>query len=781
MQKSIIWEIEQIQLKKLKHEMYINIVGWAFSKNKEDLTYHLYLNGTELPIQINTVQYKDIQNIYTKYLDSSDIGFTLSVPFRDEIEELVFKICTENEEVLYSPSKQEMQDITSVGEIEFFIEEYKYDVAKKEYYVIGWAHDITGAPVTLEILNEENQVIDVTLSQNVDISNGFKLTFPSEVDRKYQLKIYSNNDEKEILLISETSQSNIPTSKFAYTMKKGFRYFKRNGFIRTLKRIFLRKGELIHYNDWLREQQPSKEELIRQSQMNFKYAPKISVIVATFNTKESYLKEMIDSLVYQSYSNWELCIADGSTNNGVEVYVKEHYNTDPRIVFKKLEKNYGISGNMNAALEMVTGEYVGLFDHDDLITPDCLYEIVSSMQEVHHEVIYTDEDKLDDESHLFVEPHFKPDYSVDLLCSQNYITHFFVVKKELVDMVGGLREEYDGSQDHDFILRCCEQANSVHHIPKILYHWRMHLASTAMNSESKMYCYTSGKKAVQAHYERLHIRAKSEMMPYPLYGMYRSYYGTPGNPLVSIVIHSIVDAKILENCITSLLEINEYKNIEIILCNNEKLQLNIQIPVQWTISKNEAVQIANGDYILFLNANLVPTHAASLSEMLGYAMRKDVGCVGSKIINTKGNIEHCGIIFNEKGYVAKAFYGLKEDAFGYVGKPLIVCNYSIVSLACLMIKKSDFIAIGGIENGYSEVFEETDLCLKICSLKKVNIVTPYSVWQIRKSLGSEREYLFSNSEFKNKWKEVFERKDPFHNPNCNYDIAPYIVPFKKEF
>ncbi|MDO4466889.1 MAG: glycosyltransferase [Bacillota bacterium] len=780
MKNGILWEIENIQIKKLKNEMYLHLEGWAFSKNKKELSYALLINDKNLSIELLTTEYKNIQKIYEPYLDTGNIGFSIHVPLQEEVQSLCFMISSEEEVVSYVLSKEQIQDIISFGEIEYSIEEFKYDLAKGEYHLTGFAREITGASLQFMIMNQDNQEVCFEKSFSTE-NNGFKFSFSSAENQEYTLIIQSIHDQKRIPLISETKASKIPTSKLAYTLKKGMRYLRRNGIVRTAKRVFLRKKEVFRYNEWLKNQEPNEKEYASQAQMLFPYSPKISVIVATFNTKESYLKEMIDSLVEQSYSNWELCIADGSTTNDVECYVKEHYGNEERIVFKKLEKNYGISGNMNAALEMVTGEYVGLFDHDDLLTKNCLFEIVSSLQEKRHDVIYTDEDKLDDESHLFVEPHFKPDFSIDQLCSHNYITHFFVVHMNLVKKVGGLREEYDGSQDHDFILRCCEEANSVHHIPKILYHWRMHLASTAMNPESKMYCYTSGKKAVQAHYDRQCISATSQMMPYPLYGMYRSYYQNPGNPLVSVIISNIKTKKDVEQCLSSLQKKNTYANLEILLCSEKKLNVKQDIPIHYISSKNEAISCAQGDYLLFIDSQLSVLEPHAIEEMLGIAMRTDTGCVGAKILNKKGNIEHCGIVFDSKGMISYAFSGLKEDAFGYMGKPLITCNYSLISSACFMMKKRDLEAVGGFEESYDELCSQMDLCLKLRSADKVNVVNVFSVWQAEKSIGKKKENLFSNILFKNKWEAVFQKGDPFHNVNFNYEVAPFMVPYKKEF
>lgn len=816
MKQNIIWEIEKIQYKKIQDASYFKLVGWALAKDKKELSYQIWIDEKEVSFQQEVLEFEDIYQIYSDYLDTNKIGFSIKVPVQEEVSSFAFHIKNNEETISYTLNAKQIADITSIGEIDYEVEEFKYDVAKKEYFVTGWALDILGEEVELTILDSQNQKIEAKKTEN-DIyicfypnqrNIGFKLVFPSEEGISYRLLMKSKNDEKEVQLVSETKQSNIPTSRFAYIVKKGIRYLERNGVKKTLKRVFLRNSEIVKYNQWLEAHAPSLQELAQQRETNFAYAPKISVIVATFNTKESYLKEMIDSLVSQSYQNWELCVADGSTNDFVQDYIQEHYSKEKRIVFKRLERNYGISGNMNAALEMVSGEYVGLFDHDDLITPDCLYEIVSSLQVVRHEAIYTDEDKLDDEKQRFVEPHFKPDYSIDQLCSHNYITHFFVVSKKLVDQVGGLREEYDGSQDHDFILRCCEKANSVHHIPKILYHWRMHLASTAMNPESKMYCYTSGKKAVQAHYDRLHIRAKSEMLGAPLYGIYRSHFETPGNPLVSIVIPNRNLKDTLKTCIDSLYKVNTYKNFEIVIVENnsteadifdyykelENTKDNIQI-VTWkdefnySAINNYGVQFTHGDYLLFLNNDTEVISEEAISEMLGYCMRKDVGCVGAKLLYRDRTIQHCGVVIGYKGYAAGAFTGLKEDDFGYMAKPLINANYSAVTAACMMVKRKDFDAVQGFDPAFKVACNDVDFCLKVRSLNKVNVLNVYSLWYHDESktrgLDTQGEaYERFQREvklFQAKWPDILAQSDPFHSPNFNLEIAPFVLPYKRGY
>ena len=529
----------------------------------------------------------------------------------------------------------------------------------------------------------------------------------------------------------------------------------------------------------------------------------ISIIVATFNTKEEYLKEMIDSVRNQSYSNWQLCIGDGSTNDSVEKYVKEHYGDDSRIVFKKLEKNYGISGNMNGALELVTGDYVGLFDHDDLLTPDCLYEFVASMQEVHHDCVYSDEDKLNDKTKKLEDPHFKPDFSIDLLCSHNYITHFFVVNMDIVRKVGGMRSEYDGSQDHDFIFRCVEQANSVHHVPKILYHWRMHPLSTAMDPESKMYCYTSGKKAIESHFKRVGIDATVEMLPRPLYGMYHCKYTVKDHPLVSILIPNYNHKDLLKGCIESLMNVNTYSNIEIVIVENnsteqeifdyykelEETYSNIKViyykgDFNYSKINNYGVKYTHGEYILFLNNDTKVIEPDSIEDMLGVCQREDVGAVGAKLLYEDDTVQHCGVVVGYHSYATAAFSLIDRNDFGYMGRPRVSWDVSAVTAACLMTKREIFDEVGGFDEDFKVACNDVDLCLKIRSLNKWIVEDVFSVWYHYESKSRgledtpEKQARFQSeiARFQKKWPEILKNGDPFHNPNFDLDKGPFTYP-----
>ena len=708
-------------------------------------------------------------------------------------------------------------------EINTYIDEFTFNEETKTYQLKGWAYSYAKDPIEYSVFDSNGKKVDIEFHSKgrVDLYSlffvgedqidcGYTIKWKGNAKEKYSFVLKTKNYQSKEILQEKTPSQNVLSKvpklfkMMSYQhIKNGFRILRKKGFSGVIDRIVHGSSNWAEYDEWFNATKVTEEELERQKNTKFEFAPMISIIVATFNTKEEYLKEMIDSVRNQSYSNWQLCIGDGSTNDSVEKYVKEHYGDDSRIVFKKLEKNYGISGNMNGALELVTGDYVGLFDHDDLLTPDCLYEFVASMQEVHHDCVYSDEDKLNDKTKKFEDPHFKPDFSIDLLCSHNYITHFFVVNMDIVRKVGGMRSEYDGSQDHDFIFRCVEQANSVHHVPKILYHWRMHPLSTAMDPESKMYCYTSGKKAIESHFKRVGIDATVEMLPRPLYGMYHCKYTVKDHPLVSILIPNYNHKDLLKGCIESLMNVNTYSNIEIVIVENnsteqeifdyykelEETYSNVKViyyegDFNYSKINNYGVKYTHGEYILFLNNDTKVIEPDSIEDMLGVCQREDVGAVGAKLLYEDDTVQHCGVVVGYHGYATAAFSLIDRNDFGYMGRPRVSWDVSAVTAACLMTKREIFDEVGGFDEDFKVACNDVDLCLKIRSLNKWIVEDVFSVWYHYESKSRgledtpEKQARFQSeiARFQKKWPEILKNGDPFHNPNFDLDKGPFTYP-----
>lgn len=552
-------------------------------------------------------------------------------------------------------------------------------------------------------------------------------------------------------------------------VKKGFEYIRRNGVSRFWT---LAKAKVFpagkSYKEWYEEHCPTKEELMRQREVEFSVQPLISIVVPTYQTPIPFLKDMIDSVRKQSYEKWELCIADGSLNgdeNDTKVIrVREELNRysmeDKRIKVVYLEENQGIAENTNQALALATGEYIGLFDHDDMLTPDALYEIVKAINDYDYDVLYTDEDKISEDSHDYKKPVFKPDYSPELLCANNYITHFFVAKKSIVDRLGGFRKEYDGSQDYDFIFRCVELAKKVGHVSKVLYHWRMHGGSVAGDPTSKMYAYDAGKKAIQSHYERVGIQANVEHME--RLGLYHTEYKMIKQPLISVIIYGEDDEK-KKRC-SEWFKRKDYSNLEILASAG----INVE-------EINALAEKARGSYLFFVSENLESVERDALQQMAGVLQIQNVGAVSGKVIGRKHTVEDVGVVFRTNGDLCKANYGIGDCDYGDMFRAKVMSNYSILSLNCFMTHKNTFEELGRFNKHFSLSFAAADYCLKLRMHGKRCVMQASTVWE---SKGSMKTGMINDEErerFYEEWQEVLRMGDSYYNSNYAKQGALYIL------
>lgn len=552
-------------------------------------------------------------------------------------------------------------------------------------------------------------------------------------------------------------------------VKKGFEYIRRNGVSRFWT---LAKAKAFpagkSYKEWYEEHCPTKEELMRQREVEFSVQPLISIVVPTYQTPIPFLKDMIDSVRKQSYEKWELCIADGSLNgdeNDTKVIrVREELNRysmeDKRIKVVYLEENQGIAENTNQALALATGEYIGLFDHDDMLTPDALYEIVKAINDYDYDVLYTDEDKISEDSHNYKKPVFKPDYSPELLCANNYITHFFVAKKSIVDRLGGFRKEYDGSQDYDFIFRCVELAKKVGHVSKVLYHWRMHGGSVAGDPTSKMYAYDAGKKAIQSHYERVGIQANVEHME--RLGLYHTEYKMIKQPLISVIVYGEDDEK-KKRC-SEWFKRKDYSNLEILASAG----INVE-------EINTLAEKARGSYLFFVSENLESVERDALQQMAGVLQIQNVGAVSGKVIGRKHTVEDAGVVFRTNGDLCKANYGIGDCDYGDMFRAKVMSNYSILSLNCFMTHKNTFEELGRFNKRFSLSFAAADYCLKLRMHGKRCVMQASTVWESKDSMKTGIINDEERERFYKEWQEVLRMGDSYYNSNYAKQGALYIL------
>ncbi len=596
-----------------------------------------------------------------------------------------------------------------------------------------------------------------------------------------------------------------------YTIQKGFRYLKHYGpkefWIRLHERF---EPEEVPYGPWYEAYIPTEAELEKQRKRRFAYEPLISVAVPAYCTPEKFLVQMIDSLKAQTYGNWELCIANGSPKDEAMKRVLDSYAGDARIRVSILTENKGIAGNTNAALDMAKGEFVGLLDHDDLLAPNALYEVVKAFNEDQElDAVYTDEDKVTTELDEHFQPHLKPNFNLDLLRSNNYICHFFVARRSVVKKAGGFRQEFDGAQDHDFIFRCVENSRKVGHIPEILYHWRTHKASTADNPASKMYAFDAGKRAIEAHLKR--TGSEGTVSHTPDLGFFRVKYPVQGEPLVSIIIPNKDEKETLKACIQSIREKTEYSNYEIIIVENnstteeifqyyKELSKDPKIRlIRWkkefnySAINNYGVRHAKGDYLLFLNNDVTVITPGWIKEMLGVCQRPEVGAVGVKLIYPDNTIQHAGCVIGIGGIAGHMFVDMPANRTGYLHKASILQDMSAVTAACMMMKKSVFDEAGGFTEKLSVAFNDVDLCLKVRKNHKLIVYDPYvQLYHIEsKTRGAEdstekvRRFQEEIEYMRCQWIDILKKGDPYYNKNLsltkwNYSLRPLPGMGKKQ-
>lgn len=823
MSNNLKYSIEKITYKNTDLDCYFLISGYCYAKDNTPITYHTKVNDENVLFGYTEVYRKDVFEKEKVEPKNAFVGFLIRVDIYGE-EPKSFQLSANNSgetKVLVSLTEKEIQEYEDKHSIEFDVDSAILENEISMITVAGWAYSNDCQQVQISINDDQDNIVEsscrheirMDLFRNGEILEeqkncGFRISFKCEKNKHYYI-VFKTTKEKRIEKIELTRTSGSTMIKRyarhinAKNIKKAITYVKRNGVSKLVHR--LRYGSYIaqsDYQTWLFAQRVTKKNLETQSKTKFAYSPKISILVATFNTKEEYLKEMIDTVVNQSYSNWELCIADGSKNDFVEKYVHEHYsNYGDKIKFQKLDQNYGISGNTNKAFEMATGDYITVYDHDDTLELDCFYEIVKALQEYRYDVLYTDEDKFDDSTKMYNDPNLKPDFSEDLLRSHNYITHLFIVNKKIVDEVGYYNSEFDGSQDYDYIFRCVEKANAVYHIPRILYHWRMHPESTAQNPENKMYCYDAGKRAIEAHYKRIGVEATVEFLPKPMYGMYHTIYSTKDNPLVSILIPNYNHKAILKTCIDSLYNVNTYKNFEIVIVENnstekeifdyyeelKKQHDNIQVVTykgefNYSRINNFGMKYTKGDYVLLLNNDTEVISPTALSEMVGCILRPEVGAVGAKLLYEDDTVQHAGVVIGFSGYAGHVNHGINKDDYGYMVRARINCNYSAVTAACMMVKKSVFNQVGGFDEQFVVACNDVDLCLKICQEKYLIVYNAFALWHHYESksrgyddASQEKTWRFNKEveKFQDKWKDVLINGDPFYNSNWNIQYGPF--------
>ncbi|MDD6057573.1 MAG: glycosyltransferase family 2 protein [Clostridiales bacterium] len=799
----------------LKEKNKLVFVGWFFDGSTQNHNLEAFFGGEKLPLQLQVNRGAEIRQ---KYLGSIHeiieevVGIiTLPRSWREGGRLCLFSSYKGKRGRAYTISAGKMKRLET--EISYYIENYYRENGMTK--ISGWC--MGEGEVTLALVSEKGEQFPQRTTRyyrkdlrgiypecEEEIKPGFLLEGETAEGDALYLEMRSAKQAAKVRL-RKWQEGTSPQNKLCFatkTAEDAMRYFRRNGLSATLFKVSgkLRNREGISYDWWRKKYAVTPEELQEQRKQHFPIRPLFSIIVPAYKTNPIYLRKLLSSVLEQTYAGWELCIAQAESPELIPV-LEEYVKKDGRIRYCTLERNEGISANTNAALDMARGDFIVLADHDDIIAANALYEFAAAInQDVTIDVLYSDEDKISMDGRKYFEPHFKPDFNPDLLCSFNYICHLFAVKREVLLRAGQFDGQYDGAQDLDFILRCTEQAKNIYHVPRILYHWRCHPDSTASNPESKRYAFEAGRRAVQMHYERLGIPARVEHAQF--YGMYRTRYLWKDTPLVSIIIPNKDHRADLETCIDSILTKSEYRNFEIVVVENNSVEPETFAYYKRLTQEQEKVKViyyeggfnyskinnfgvaaASGAYLLLLNNDTEMMTGDCITELLGYCMREDVGVVGSKLLYEDDTIQHAGVVLGFGGTAGHAFIGKSRYDTGYFGRLICAQDYSAVTAACMMTKRSVFEQVGGFTEALAVAFNDVDYCLKVRRAGKLVVYNPYA--ELRHYESKSRGYEDSpekverfNGEVEvllSYWREWIEKGDPYYNPNLTLDNSDFSL------
>jgi len=553
------------------------------------------------------------------------------------------------------------------------------------------------------------------------------------------------------------------------------------------------------YQSWIQKNEPGPDDLKKMSveAKAWPYRPKISLITPVYDTDRYALIRCIGSVIQQTYDNWELCLADGgSTQDYVKQIIKEYAGRDARIRYVRLPRNLGIAGNSNEALKMASGDYVALLDHDDMLSPVALHEVAKLFNESPDvDFVYSDEDKIPAANEQRYNPFFKPDWSPDTFLSYNYVCHFAVIRKTIMDRVGGFREGYDGAQDYELFLRIVQQTNRIRRIPKVLYHWRAAHGSVASNILAKPDALDAAKRAIGEYLEGRGVEADVVDGKFPT--SYRVKYKIQGEPKVSIIIPTRDKVELLSRCVSSILEKTDDRWFELLIVDNGSKEqetrdylaslredsririLSYDNPFNFSAINNFAVQSSTTDYILFLNNDTEVITPEWLSAMLEFAQRNEVGAVGAKLYYPDDTVQHGGIVVGPRDLATYAHRKFPRSSDGYIGRLSVIQNLSAVTAACMMMRRKVFLEVGGFDERLSHRFHEIDLCLKLRKQGYLIVFSPYAELYHHESAsggdGNPSERQARLVEEKNimteRWKQILDAGDPYYGQNLTLEMV----------
>ena len=681
--------------------------------------------------------------------------------------------------------------------------------------ISGWALDEETKTVPSIHVEGFDGIVQISYVYRGDVNALHKLA--SNVSAGFQIELDGNQTQNDVIqLVFEGNQQTtikeinlnqkfplVPGTEGKWLkrwqrVRRGLAYIRRNGLISTYRRLKMDQapGKSVQdYQVWISKNENWDVKAIQKEIQNFKYQPTISILMPVYNVEQNWLEKCIQSVQNQFYPNWELCMADDySTDESVRPTLEKYAKSDERIKVVFRSENGHISRATNSALEIATGEFVALLDNDDELAPIAFYEVVKALNENPElDLIYSDEDKIDMQGNRF-DPAFKPDWSPDLLLGTNYISHLGVYRRSIMNEIGGFRPGFEGSQDYDLVLRFTEKttAQRIHHIPKVLYYWRILPTSTAADQSTKGYAFEAGLKAVQEALVRRGIKGTAHHAAGN--GLYDVEYEVLSTDLVSIIIPTRDGYDDMLRCLNSIVAKTSYPNYEIIVADNgstdermEKLyakfkgQLgerfrveSIDIPFNYSRINNLAAQKAKGKYLLFLNNDTEVITPGWITKMVSFAQFERIGMVGAKLYYPNQTIQHAGVIVGLGGAAGHCHHTYPKGDFGYFGKLEINVNYLAVTAACCMIRKADFEQLGGFEEELTVAFNDVDLCLREYEAGHDNVwLHGVELYHYESQTRGYENTPEKKARFDQETKFMEDRwgkyiaNDPFYNPNLS--------------
>lgn len=792
------------------------ILTGSCAEYMKDVKAVCYVNGEKKKVSIIKNPRTSMWFVYKNAQPEFDAEYLFVVELEENTENVALSISKDTYPSGKVDIKLKKRDIELLREnMELTLVTGLRNTGEGQIKINGWT-ECAGKPDITVLAGNKKLNHDLRFYERADVTArypegeiekdcGFEITLKDTGISKLRIEAqYKNRKNSTDIKLSSpaTGEKNRLREKIALNnrtsyIKRAISYIAVFGLKRFLIKVYNKlSGKAMRgCHAYFTTTTPTRNRLNEQREYTFFERPKFSFVIPVYRPNRTYFTQMLESIVNQTYDNWEICLADGGkeidVKDIVDGYLKKY---GDKIRYIKLDENLGIADNTNAAIGLATGEYIVFGDHDDEIHPSALFECMRVLEKDKTvDFIYTDEDKIIEDTKKHVQAHFKPDFNPEFLRHNNYICHLVVVNRELAEITGKLDGRYNGAQDFDYVLRLSEHAKNIYHIPKILYHWRISKNSTAKKATQKSYANDAGKRALVAHFNRMGVKAEVEDGFVP--GFYRPVYLLENEPKVSIIIPNKDHVEDLNQCVRSLFEVNTYSNFECIIVENNS-ECAETFEYYKTIEKeypdriktvfyngdfnyseinNLGVSHATGEYILLLNNDTKIKSKDTLKLMVAQCINPGVGAVGAKLLYGDNTIQHAGIVMGYQGVGGHAFVGEFDDNYGYFGHAMSSQEVSAVTAACLLTPKRVYDELGGLDAGFKVAFNDVDYCMRVRKAGyKIIYEADAKLYHFEsKSRGADdtadKQVRFFGEvmRFEDRWRDELYRGDCYYNPNMD--------------